>query len=91
MFIAQDWNDELATIAQNYADRCIFRHNDDRNNQQVQLKFSNVGENLAISSSPLSNYTALVESWHKERREYNYDANNCSGICGHYRQVYNLV
>ena len=87
LFHLQDWSDELARIAQTYATLCIFDHNSARTDQQVNLDFDYVGENIAITSSSRSNYTALIETWYNEHRVYNYDANNCSGVCGHYLQV----
>ena len=30
---------------------------------------------------------AFVNAWHKEIDNYNYDADSCSSVCGHYTQV----
>ena len=49
--------------------------------------FSYVGENLAITSSPVVNYTDMVRDWFNERDVYNYQTNGCGGVCGHYTQV----
>ena len=87
----QDWSNELVRIAQTYASLCIFDHNSARTDQQVDLNFAYVGENIAITSSSRSNYTALIETWYNEHRVYNYSANNCSGVCGHYLQVITLL
>ena len=83
----QVWSAELADVAQNYAEQCIFEHNTDRTSQQST--FTYVGENLAITSSPSVNYTSLVRNWFDERDDYNYESNTCAGgaVCGHYTQV----
>lgn len=83
--LIQVWNDELASLAQNYAGQCIFDHNQLRSNQQSS--FSYVGENLAISSSPRANYTRQIQGWNDEVVFYDYSANQCSDVCGHYTQV----
>ena len=31
--------------------------------------------------------TEVVEAWASEEQYYNYAANSCSGVCGHYTQV----
>lgn len=79
------WNDELANVAQEYADNCVFNHNSLRSDQSPS--FSYVGENLFISSGSATNYTAYVEGWFNEVQVYNYNSNQCSGVCGHYTQV----
>ena len=72
-------------MAQNYAEQCVAEHNNDRVSQQNT--FSSVGENLLVTSSTSVNYTAYVRSWFDERNDYNYDANSCTDVCGHYTQV----
>ena len=83
--IIQIWSAELANVAQNYAEQCIFEHNSDRTSQQST--FTYVGENLAITSSPSVNYTSLVRNWFDERDDYSYESNICADVCGHYTQV----
>lgn len=79
------WNAELARVAQNYAERCIFGHNDQRTSQQNT--FRHVGENLAITTEPNINYTNLVRGWYDENEDYTYETNRCNAVCGHYTQV----
>ncbi len=80
----QVWNDELAQVAQNHAEQCVFEHNADRLAQQNT--FSSVGENLAAGSGP-ANFTGFVQSWYNEVQDYNFNSNTCTDVCGHYTQV----
>ena len=81
----QEWNDELAQVAQAYSERCMFAHNPSRASQAPS--FSSVGENIAISSSLGDNYEGLFVLWDNERSNYNFTTTQCSGVCGHYTQV----
>lgn len=83
------WNNELAQLAQDYSEMCIYGHNADRHTQSVT--YTAVGENLAITTADPGNYTYLVELWYNEVRDYNYDTGACSAVCGHYTQVRTLV
>ena len=82
----QEWNNELARVAQNYAEQCIFAHNSDRVSQQST--FSSVGENL-FASSGAADYSGFVQGWYNEETDYNYNSNECTpgAVCGHYTQV----
>eukprot|EP00731_Ephydatia_muelleri_P014121 Em0007g1431a len=53
------WNDELATIAQNYANKCIWAHNPRR----ISRTFSKVGENIYAGTGTVSNYLSVVQKW----------------------------
>ena len=74
-------------MAQNYAQQCVFAHNDQRTTQQSTFIY--VGENLAITNAPNVNYTGMVRSWYDENRDYSYQSNSCrsGAVCGHYTQV----
>ncbi|KAL5467542.1 hypothetical protein EMCRGX_G031790 [Ephydatia muelleri] len=82
------WSDELAAVAQAYAETCVFRHNPERSQQAGQL-YAYVGENLAITSNPKKNYTDLINSWFQEREYYDFETNSClpGQMCGHYTQI----
>jgi pathogenesis-related protein 1 len=71
------WSQEAATVAAQYASKCIFEHNAER---------SDFGENLYASSGN-STGTKVVEDWAAEKQDYDYGLNACSGVCGHYTQV----
>ncbi|XP_055891420.1 glioma pathogenesis-related protein 1-like [Biomphalaria glabrata] len=79
------WNTALESNAQSHASRCNFSHSSGANRTNVG-EFSYAGENLYASSGTL-NVNSFVDSWYSEKSQYNYDANSCSGTCGHYTQV----
>lgn len=86
----QEWSIELATVAQHYAEQCIFEHNPHRSDQ-VHL-FSYVGENIAITNNPTPDYTQLVHGWYNESRYYDITTGECTDQeCLHYTQVPTLV
>jgi uncharacterized protein YkwD len=74
---AMSWDATVAAAAQAWADQCMFSHN-----------AGNYGQNLYASTggSPPSPKT-VVDNWVSEVSDYNYAANTCSGVCGHYTQV----
>lgn len=78
------WSNQLAQVAQSYADKCIFKHNPDRSEIS---KYKYVGENLYVTTSRAPDLATIVKAWYDERHDYNYQKNTCSGICGHYTQV----
>ena len=82
--INQVWSDELAQVAQDYAEVCTFGHNSNRVSEQTE--FTSVGENLAAGSGA-ANYAQFVQNWYDEVEDYNYDSNTCDNVCGHYTQV----
>lgn len=81
------WSNELAQIAQSYANRCTFAHNSARSS--ASRTFSYVGENLAATNNPQPNYPSLVTSWENEDSNYNFDSNSCAAgrVCGHFTQM----
>ncbi len=72
------WSDELAGVAQAWADGCVFEHST-----------GDLGENLALFSSSSTTATDVVDAWASEVADYDYDANRCAAgaQCGHYTQV----
>ena len=88
----QVWNDELAQVAQAWADRCLLeplQHNSDRSSQSTSFSF--VGENIGFSTNLAEPPTETVRRWHDEVQDYTFGpvggSNVCSGVCGHYTQV----
>ena len=79
----QVWSDQLAQIAQSYAEQCKWGHNPDRSSSYPGY----VGENLYVTTASIANYSAAVASWYNEVKDYDYDRNECSAVCGHYTQV----
>ena len=75
------WSDRLAKHARDWADtlvaRKLFRHNPD----------SKYGENLFEINGSTATPKQVVNAWASESRDYDYKANACRGICGHYTQI----
>ena len=69
------WDSALAETAQAWADRCVFEHSSNQ-----------YGENLYASTNQSDAATA-VNAWVREVEDYDYESNQCSGVCGHYTQV----
>ena len=91
------WSAELASYAQEWADHkaattCSSGHRPFSGEYEQKH-----GENLFFASgirSPSAptrmrdvTATEVVEAWASEEQFYNYAANSCSGVCGHYTQV----
>lgn len=88
-FTPQQWSDELAMVAQGFANTCNFDNNGERVSQAPS--FVTVGENiLATAMSDPVNFTELVEEWFNEERNYDYCTNTCSSVCKDYTQVRDL-
>ncbi|XP_078312679.1 GLIPR1-like protein 1 [Crassostrea virginica] len=81
------WSGELASIAQNHANKCVYAHNPSRSSQSAS--FAYVGENLYANTAQVSPSYA-VTYWDDEKNFYNYDTNTCSAptdmTCAHYTQ-----
>lgn len=73
------WSDELTALSQEWADGCVFEH--DQNNQRH-------GENLYVASWQADGPEAVV-SWAEEVADYDYNSNSCTPnrMCGHYTQI----
>jgi len=84
------WDDGLATIAQTYADKCIWGHNADRT---AQNGGSYTGENIAVSTVGSfctdTDCTSGNKMWWDESADYTYSSNTCASgkVCGHYTQL----
>ena len=84
------WDPALAAIADAWVRQCVdtqaptglVDHNAGRSNGYPTY----VGENIYGSGGQASG-TAAVALWVSEQADYNYAANTCAGVCGHYTQV----
>lgn len=85
--IKMEWSDELSTVAQNWADGCVFAHNSGRNGEQDTFDY--VGENLYAATGDFS-AEGSVQSWYDEQEDFTYSSNSCSAVCGHYTQVVSM-
>ena len=89
MFPFQSWDASLATMAQSWADLCIYEHGGFEPNL---TPFINVGQNLFIGTGAGSDSGLLAtELWHDEDQYFSFDTNSCQSgeVCGHYTQVRN--
>ncbi|VDP90526.1 unnamed protein product [Echinostoma caproni] len=75
------WHDGLSKKAQQWSDRCITGH--DKNDDRKLPEFWWVGQNFAGFPSVEPGFNA----WFDEYKQYNFMANTCSGVCGHYTQL----
>ncbi|XP_052061749.1 GLIPR1-like protein 1 [Mytilus californianus] len=79
------WSNELASVAQTYANKCVWSHNSARSSQASSFYY--VGENIYVTTSSYGYLDSGVASWVNEKKDYDYASNSCSGVCGHYTQV----
>jgi uncharacterized protein YkwD len=75
------WSDRLASYAQQWADTLAasgeFKH---RSNPVY-------GENLFDVTGGSVSPSEVVHDWAAESKDYDYKANRCRGVCGHYTQI----
>nr|XP_033774539.1 peptidase inhibitor 16-like [Geotrypetes seraphini] len=74
------WDSSLEKQAKAYAAECIWDHNPN---------LGNTGENLYMTSSNTLSMADAMNSWHKERIDYDFATMACTEkkMCGHYTQV----
>jgi uncharacterized protein YkwD len=87
------WDDELAKVAQAYAEKCVWEHNP---NVDAQTGYP-TGENLyaAVGDHPAVHgkdfAVAGTQSWYDEIAGYDFSTGACDlkkvPMCGHYTQV----
>lgn len=78
---ALTWSAGAATVAQAWADRCMYEHNQGRGDR---------GENIAASAPPGHwSIADVVRAWASEAQDYDYASNTCAAgkQCGHYTQI----
>jgi pathogenesis-related protein 1 len=86
-----EWDPALAAYAAQWAAQCIdvvtpiglIDHNQARQNV---AGYAYIGENI-YGSGGTATAQATVMSWSAEKANYNYTANTCAGVCGHYTQI----
>jgi pathogenesis-related protein 1 len=79
------WSPALATLAAGFIADCQFAHSTGPERSNV-AGFDYVGENLYQSGGFVPTGAQVSDSWASEKSSYNYAANSCSGVCGHYTQ-----
>ncbi|KAL5509459.1 hypothetical protein EMCRGX_G004839 [Ephydatia muelleri] len=92
--LQMSWDPYLASVAQAYAQQCIFSHNSARSTQYTAAAGTNavasyVGENLYVTSGGDTPglVGSAIQAWYSEKSGYNLTTNSCSGVCGHYTQI----
>lgn len=75
------WSDELARVAQSWADElarrdCAFEHND-----------TSYGENLAAGTAGAFSPEEVVDMWHREHAQYRFRAGRFGMDTGHFTQL----
>eukprot|EP00117_Sycon_ciliatum_P013250 scpid65928/ scgid13983/ Peptidase inhibitor 16; Cysteine-rich protease inhibitor len=88
------WDDTLARVANQYASKCVFRHNPSRTTEYNRLSGRNyrgVGENFYVDST-LDDAKVVIrsyKSWSDEKSKYDYARNQCTPqrSCLHYTQL----
>lgn len=75
------WSDQLAAFAQDWANGLAAK------SALVHSQNPNYGENLYDISGALATPADVVNAWAGEVKDYNYAANTCRGVCGHYTQI----
>ncbi len=70
------WDEELAAVAQRYADGCKYGHS-----------MGEYGENLFAQAGKEATAEEAASAWAAEADDYDYDTGACSGKCGHYTQM----
>lgn len=86
----QTYSDEMARVAQGYANKCIWGHGD-----LYDCEGNRLGQNLFVISNangyPALNTTYVVAAWYGEKAYYTQSSQACNpppgGECGHYTQV----
>ncbi|MGD0871269.1 MAG: CAP domain-containing protein [Bryobacteraceae bacterium] len=75
------WSGRLAAVAQTWADTLLARK------EFVHRPNSKYGENLFDVTGASATPGQVVEGWAAEARNYDYQSNQCRGVCGHYTQI----
>ncbi|XP_063227592.1 venom allergen 5-like [Bacillus rossius redtenbacheri] len=82
------WDDELAAVAQNWADQCTLAHDGSRNVARFK-----VGQNIAstwttrTNLEPAADFPRQVLAWFDEVRDYGFYSTGFSHKTGHYSQL----
>jgi pathogenesis-related protein 1 len=79
------WSSALAVLATGFIADCQFAHSSSAERSNV-AGFDYVGENLYQSSVFFPSGAQVSDAWASEKSSYNYAANACNGVCGHYTQ-----
>ena len=87
---AMAWNPLLATVAQSYANDCVYAHNANRTADYAAVGGSGyVGENIAEGTTGFYSLLDLAQLWADEKAHWTYQsiANTGGPVTGHYTQM----
>ncbi|XP_071785877.1 uncharacterized protein [Asterias amurensis] len=87
-----EWDVNLAAMAQQWSDMCIFDHGQPTPNLSPDFAINKIGQNLFLSTSGQGrrpNAEGIVNAWFNEIRYYSYETGSCQDgkKCGHYTQI----
>jgi len=79
------WSDRLGLVAQKWADSLMTRGRFEHtpNSALGENLFELQGTGSGVAASPAQ----VVADWATEARDYDYAANSCRDVCGHYTQL----
>ncbi|VDQ13043.1 unnamed protein product [Trichobilharzia regenti] len=72
------WDNDLAHHAQLTANKCALQHS-----KITVPKYQYIGQNAAIYPT----MEGAIEDWFNEYKDYDYNTQKCSFLCGHYTQM----
>ncbi len=75
------WSERLADFAQEWGEYLASHE------QFFHRRNSPFGENLFEITGASASPAEVVNDWAAESRNYQYRANACRGVCGHYTQI----
>ncbi|KAH6936297.1 hypothetical protein HPB50_015227 [Hyalomma asiaticum] len=92
-----EWSDELAEVAQAFADQCDYNSHE-LPEARTTIQFKSVGQNIGWAVDPVQNTATdvkkWIDDWFNELRHYNshaiyeYDANAGTGVAIHFTQTF---
>ncbi|XP_071958483.1 uncharacterized protein [Antedon mediterranea] len=86
--IFMKWDDDLATLAQEWSDTCTWDHG--QPDSDTTSVFNPIGQNLWLGSGTADvqpDGVGATQAWYNEVSMYTYESRACTGVCGHYTQV----
>ncbi|KAJ8299044.1 hypothetical protein KUTeg_023104 [Tegillarca granosa] len=81
---SETWDDEVASIAQKWADNCVTSH-DQNYNRFIPGRLQS-GQNLYYGSAKVT-WDQPINAWHSEVSDFTFGGSNNLGQVGHYTQV----
>lgn len=75
------WSDRLAAFAAEWANNLLAT------NEFFHRPNNRFGENLFMITGTWATPGEVIRAWAGEARDYNYTANSCRSMCGHYTQM----